>query len=235
MTRTGMVELFRRFLCLLLLTLGLIALGYWGGITAGMLFGGALCVYVVIPRPRPPPSAMIYEKMPAVYGPDMLGLMMTSIFLALPFWVGKGEEYLWQDAAIPIHPSALLSWPLAIVSALILIVAASYSSFWITIEMHGLHIHSLRQDRFVAYSQITRVAPFRRGLPGWLKWLTPLFILTGRHTVAGAVLLARDTTGFSLFVADGSVISIDESAFASSAGKIMKTLKKKGVTLEIDS
>ena len=229
-----MIELFRRFLCLLLLTFGLIALGCWGVITAGVLFGGALCAYAVIPRPRPPSSAMIYERMPAVYGPDILGLMMTSIFFALPFWVGMGEEYMWQDAVIPVHPSALLSWPLALITALILVVAARYGSFWLTLETEGLHLHSLRQDRFIPYNQITRVAPFRRGLPHWLKWLTPLFILSGRYTAAGAVLLARETTGFSLCLADGSIISIDESAFESSARKILKTLKKKGVTIEVD-
>jgi hypothetical protein len=178
---------------------------------------------------------MTYDKMPAVYGPDMLGLMMTSIFLALPFWVGLGEEYMWQDALIPVHPSALLSWPLALITALILVVAARYGSFWLTLETEGLHLHSLRQDRFIAYSKITRVTSFRRGLPRWLKCLTPLLILSGRYTAAGAVLLARDTTGFSLCLADGSIISIDESAFASSARKILKTLKKNGVTIEVDS
>ena len=234
MTRIGSMELTRRFFCLTLFTLGLVALGYWGDITAVMLFAGALLIYVALPRPKPPLSAFTYEKIPAVYGPDMLGLMMTSVFIALPFWAALSEEYMWQDSVIPLHPSALLSWPLALISASILVVSASYASFWLDIKQDGLHLYSLRQDRFISFSNISRVVPFRRGLPRWIRWLTPLFILSGRYTAAGAVILARDTTGFSMCLTDGSTIHIDVSAFEKPAKKILQTLRKKGVPIEIN-
>lgn len=234
MTRIGSVELTRRFFCLALFTLGLVAFGYWGAITAVMLFAGALLTYVALPRPKPPPSALTYEKIPAVYGPDMIGLMMTSVFIALPFWVALSEEYMWQDSVMPLHPSALLSWPLALISASILVIAASYASFWLDIEQDGLHLYSLRQDRFISYSNITRVVPFRRDLLRWVRWLTPLLVLSGRYTAAGAVLLARDTTGFSMCLTDGSTINIDVSAFEKPAKIILNALRKKGVPIEIN-
>ena len=221
-------------LTLFLLCIGLAALPVAGVWKSSALLIAALAVYLAIPRAARPVSALTYDRVPAVYGPDTVGFLLTGVFFALPFWARTGEPYLWDDFGVLVHPSALLVWPLALIAAAIFWFSAQYASFWLVIEDEGLRISRLGNTRFVAFSSIVEARPMRRGLPKWFGWLTPLLIAAGKFGAAGALLLARDSTGITLAIDDGSEISIPQEAFEKHARRVLSALRKKGVALVPD-
>ena len=221
-------------LTLILLCFGLAVLPVAGMWTSSAFLIGALAVYLAIPRAVRPASALTYDLLPAVYGPDLVGFLLTGVFFALPFWARMGEPYLWADFGVLVHPSALLVWPLALIAVAILWFSAQYASFWLVIEDGGLRIGRLGTVRIVAFSSIVEVRPMRRGLPKWFRWLTPLLVAAGKFGAAGAVLLARDTTGITLVLDDRSEISIPQEAFEKHMRRVLSSLRKKGVVFAPD-
>ena len=221
-------------LTLILLCFGLAVLPVAGMWKASAFLIGALAVYLAIPRAARPASALTYDLLPAVFGPDLVGFLLTGVFFALPFWARMGEPYLWGDFGVLVHPSALLVWPLALIAVAILWFSAQYASFWLVIEDGGLRIGRLGTVRIVAFSSIVEVRPMRRGLPKWFRWLTPLLIAAGKFGVAGAVLLARDTTGITLVLDDRSEISIPQEAFEKHMRRVLSALRKNGVVFAPD-
>ena len=224
-----MRELLRRFLALGVLCTGFAALPTMGLAAAAISVVIAIVLYAAIPALARPRSAFIYERVPAVYGPDLLGFLLIAVFFALPFWARSGEAYLWEDFGPLVHPAALMSWPLALISAAILWFSAHYAAFWLVIEEDGLRINRVEGERLVAFPEIAEVKPFRRGLPNWLRWLAPVMVAMGRPGAAGAILLARDTTGISLVLADGSTIAIHKDAFEDKLRRVLKALRGHGV------
>ena len=221
-----MRELLRRLSALVLLCAGLAALPTAGLTAAAVAVAAAIVLYFAIPAAARPQSAFIYDRAPAVYGPDLIGFLLVSVFFALPFWARMGEPYLWEDFGPLVHPAALLVWPLALISAVILWFSAHYAAFWLVIEDGGLRVNRLNGERFVGFSEIAEVKPFRRGLPGWLRWLAPILIAIGKPGAAGAILLARDATGVSLVLSDGSAIVVEKDAFESRLRRVLSALRK---------
>ena len=234
MTRVGAREYFRRGLTLVLLTSGLAGIPYWDGLIIGILMGAALLFYLLFPRSSPPPKALTYERIPAVYGPDFIGFFMTSVFLALPFWARAGNDGYLYEGFLLVHPAAVLTWPLALLSIFILVIAANYASYWIVIEAKGLTIFSAKEEKFLPFEQMEEVIPHRKGLPKWIRFLTPLMVLTGKYTAAGAVLLARDTTGMSIKLKNGTAINIPSDAFEKPFKKILKALRAHNIPVNSD-
>ncbi len=234
MSRTAITEYLRRALTLLLLTLGLIAFGKWGQAVAWPLIGAGLLFYIFLPRETPPDKALVYERMPAVVGPDIIGFLLSSVLIALPFWAGMGNDaYLWEDFPL-VHPSAILSWPIALISLYILVIAVRFGCFWLVIEPDGLRISTVRGQRQVSFGQVESVRPFRKGLPRWMKALAPLLAMSGKYTAAGAIMLARDASGISLRLKDGSSVDINVDAFEQAAKRVIKTLRKQGIPVDAE-
>ncbi|MFP1631638.1 hypothetical protein ACLB6G_07875 [Zhengella sp. ZM62] len=228
-------EMARRLIVLALLCAALAILPERGLLAGLMLAGAGLAVYVLMPRAPRPDNAFIYDRMPAVHGPDLVAYLLTGVFFALPFWARMGEEYLWADFGLLVHPSALLSWPLALISVSILWFSAHYAAFWLVIEPDRLQINRLEGHRAIRFADIARVSPFRRGLPKWMRWITPALIAAGKFGPAGAILLARDTVGITLTLRDGSRISIASEAFESPMRRLIKALGKNGIPIMADN
>ncbi len=201
----------------------------WNTWQCAVLMATAVLAYFFIPSRPPPPGALEYERTPAVLGPDLLGFFVTSLLIALPFWARMGEPYLWDDFGVLVHPAAILSWPVALLFSFILVTAARHACFWILIRPDGLDVGTSDQTRFVGFDQIKTVRPYRGGLPEWLKWLAPVLAVTGRYTAAGALLTARDTTGLSLDLKDGSTLTISEDAFEKPFARILAALQDSSV------
>ena len=147
MTRVGAREYFRRGLTLVLLTSGLAGIAYWDSLITGILMGAALLFYILFPRTIPPPKALTYERIPAVYGPDFIGFFMTSVFIALPFWARAGNDGYLYEGFLLVHPASVLTWPLAMMTIFILVIAANYASYWVVIEAKGLRIFSAKKEK----------------------------------------------------------------------------------------
>lgn len=221
-------EVARRAVPLILLCAGLAALPTAGAVAGATFIAAAIAVYLGLPRAHRPASALIYDSIPAVYGPDVLGFLLTGTFFALPFWARMGEAYLWDDFIL-VHPSALLTWPLALIALAILWFSAHYAAFWLVIEKDGLLINRLEGARFVAFSSIGEIRPFRRGLPKWVRRLVPFLVAAGKYGPAGAVLLARDSVGITLALDDGTKISIPQEGFEKPLRRLLAVLHGKGV------
>ena len=226
-----LIEALRRIPTLAILVVMLVALAMGDLVVAALLGIAAILIYVLLPRITIPDGAYTYERIPAVIGPDILGFFMTSVFIALPFMASALEGAEWGDLFDEIHPSALLVWPLALISGIILYIAYRYANFWLKIEKDGLRIRTVSGEKFAAFSQIRQVAPHRRGLPRWMKALTPFLILGGKYGAAGSIMLARDETGIRLEMRDGTSITIAADALEKPFRKIMAALVRHDVAM----
>lgn len=231
MSPEGWAENARRWLALLFVSAGLATFGrtgIWAGI--GLIVLG-LVIYVVFPAPKPGKDALRYARGPAVIGPDLLGLALTGFFLALPVWIALGEAR-YGEAASLVHGAAWLVWPMAAGSASLLVVGVKYASFRLVIEDDGLRLTTARTRRFIPYDAITSVAPWKRGLPKFVRGLVPLLLAMGRPGPAGAIMLARDTTGIELKLTDGKPVRITADAFEKNTKRLLKVLRERGICFE---
>jgi hypothetical protein len=226
MTKAGGVEYFRRAIALALCVTG--AVYIQRPVLAALLLLSGLAFYLLLPAAKRPPNALVYDRLPAIVLPDVVGFLLAGIFLAMPFWIGPGPG----SPSGMVHPVAIMTWPLAIGSLGILVVTAHYASFWLCIADDGLQLASAGQTQFVPYSKIVRVEPYRRGLPRWLRALAPFLAVTGHYTAAGAVTLARDSTGIRLRLEGGPSIVICRDAFEEPYRQTLQALKAHGVAFK---
>lgn len=223
------MEALRRVAILVLTTTALISTARFGILAGAVGAAAALAAYILIPREQLPPDALVFDRMPAVIGPDILGLFLGSVFLALPVWASIFEGESWTS----IHPSAVLSWPMSLGGIAILVIAGVHAAYWVRIEPDGLHIANYRSEQRLAFADVRHDEPHRRGLPRAVRWLTPLLVATGRYTQAGAILLARDTTGMRLVTDDpAQSVIITQEGFETPFRKIVGALRKAGVPIQ---
>lgn len=218
MTGIGFREVTRRIVVLGVLTTGLVLLfkqPVWIGLLT--LVAGVV-IYILIPWPKPPAGAHVYARGPAVIGPDIMGFMLTGIFLGLPFVIG-------------IFGTMLLFLPMALISGLILYIAAWYGSFYLVIRDGGLVIHTLGRCRQPAFSDIRAAVPYKRGLPGWVRKLVPFLVLSGAYGAAGSIMLARDETGMELKFSDGKPQRIPRQGFEKPFKELALALEHAGIEI----
>lgn len=220
MSMSGIIELLRRAVTVALATAAFIWIPR-SGLAALLLALAALAAYALVPRRARPEGAFIYERMPSVVMPDLLGVLLTAFFVALPFWAGGPDD----GGFGPIHPMAFLLWPMALFGLAILVIAARYAVYWLAIAPDGLRLNDLSGEQFVPFSDIALVEPYRRGLPGWMRALVPLLIASGRFTQAGAIMVARDSSGVRLRLADGSAPVILRESFEKPYAKVLAALE----------
>lgn len=227
-------EILRRIVPLASLVLLYVALALGDYLWAGIATAAAILSYILPPRVKPPEGAYSYERIPAVIGPDILGFFLTSFFIGLPLVARAIEGGHWGDLVEEIHPSAVLVWPMALISVIILVIAYRNANFWLKIEEDGLRVRRSSGERFAAYSAIRQVDLHRRGLPRWIKALTPFLILSGKYGAAGSIMLARDETGIRLDMRDGTSITIAADALEKAFPKILAALKAHRVEMTPD-
>lgn len=220
MTRAGSLEFLRRAGTLALCVAGLVSLPRLA--LAALLLAAAVAFYRLVPRAPRPPDAMGHDRLAAIVLPDLLGFALGSVFLAMPVWLA--------DRAGAIHPMAIMTWPLALGALAILAAAAHRASAWLRIEAEGLRLASARREQLVPYGAILAVEPWRRGLPGWARALVPWLAAAGRFGAAGAVALARDTSGVRLRLADGRSAVIPRDGFEAPYRLALAALKAHNVT-----
>jgi hypothetical protein len=225
----GMSELSRRAIVALIVGLGFAMAGAWPWTAVVGLAILAVVIYIVFPRPKPPPGALRYSTGPSQTGPDWLGFVLSGLFFAIPVWAARSEPFFGA-----IHPSALLTWPLALLSIAFWLIGAVYAAYWIVIEADGLRVRAAFTDRRVAFRDIRRVTPYRKSLPRWLMALSPLLVGRGQYGAAGALMLARPRRGIVIEAADGGRIAIASDSFETQMKKIMAALAAQEIALDDD-
>jgi hypothetical protein len=64
-----------------------------------------------------------------------------------------------------------------------------------------------------------------------LRNLAPFLAAGGHFSAAGALMLARDSTGIRLILAEGRSIVIEEDAFGKPLRRLVQVLKRRGVVM----
>ncbi len=106
--------------------------------------------------------------------------------------------------------------------------SANRAAWSLVIERDGLRIATAFGERAIGFSEITRVEPYRRGLPRWLTRLVPLLAALGAYTAAGSVQLARATTGLRLHLASGSPVIIEKEGLEQPFKHVREALARWG-------
>ncbi|CAG1014840.1 MAG: hypothetical protein F9K19_14490 [Rhizobiaceae bacterium] len=219
----GVMEVSRRFVTLVLLCAGVIAAFGYGRLDAAAACGGAaIAAYLLPPRPKPPEGAFHHDRLPSVWMPDLLGFLLATTFLAMPFIVSALEEW-------PGVPWGLMlfMWPPGLVALAIFWFSARYQCFWVLPERSSITIGTLRGKTVLTYSEIVRVTTETRRPPGWLS---PLLILFGGWRGLGIALLHGTRPNHSLVLErkDGEPVRLPLDAFPDAA-KVVKALERAGV------
>jgi len=215
MTKSGLLELLMRLIVMVLFAAALVCAVHVNGWMGGGLALAGLAVYIWFPRSSVPDGALRYARGPAVIGPDLIGYMLTTIFLALPFLIG-------------IPGTAWMFAPMALVSMLLLVLSAWYASFYLVLGPDEIVLHTLRRSRRVSPGDITGVSAYKRGLPKWMRKLVPFLVMGGAYGAAGSVMLARDETGMELRFADGTRQKIPAQGFEKHFKVLARHLKESG-------
>lgn len=220
MTRKGLIQYATRAVSLTLFVTGLV---YIGNSLFGLLpLMVALAIIGWLPTLAYPSDAYRPHRLSAILGPDILGHLLTGFFIALPFWTGA-------EAEGGIHIMALMTWPMAIGGIFLVVIAAGNASRWFRIGDHVLEVVTAWRHDQILYADIVRIEPWRRGLPPVLHSLVPFLVAGGRFTAAGALVLARDSTGTKLVLADGRSMVIENEVFGIKPRRLVQLLKRQGV------
>ncbi|GAA0310059.1 hypothetical protein [Rhodovulum strictum] len=219
MGRTGAIQLLRRGLAAGLVIAGACALGAVPLVLALAGLLGGLCVYLFWPWQPPRGDIHRMARGAAVAGPDLLGLALAAFFVALPVWLGRAEDG-------GLHVSAWLVWPMAAGGAALMAIGWRNGCYGLRILPDGFEFHGPRGIRIVPRAAVLAQRPWRRGLPGWMRALAPIL----PPTAAGAILLARDSTGLTLELDGGARLNVPAEGFEPGLRALQRALRQ-GVVL----
>lgn len=217
--KEGVSQLVRRGVAAALLSAALLALGIlplWKALAIAVL---AIAVHVLWPEGRRPPGALVMQRGAAIIGPDILGFVLFAFFLALPVWMGRGEN------TEGIHASALFVWPLLIAPLVILWNAAASSCLSVVVGAESLDLRRIGSHVTLPWGAMAGWRRWRRGLPRFLRGLAPFL----SPAAAGAVLLARDSTGIEIELRDGRRIRLPREGFETAEAHILRALAERDI------
>jgi len=226
MTKTGRREFARRIVVMALLVLGLAMAAHGQYPLAVLMLAGAVVFYIFLPAVPSPEKALVQDAGRSWTGSDWTGFILSSGFFAFPIWAAVSAPE-WGA----IHPSAMVLWPMGLITSSFWIIGALNASFQVLIKADRLVISSAFSRTEARFDNIAKVRRYSRGLPGWLYFLAPLMIMKGQYGAAGSLLLARKRNGMELVMKDGRKISIPGDGFEMESIKILKALARRGVKL----
>lgn len=227
LTNRGWMEAVRRLVTLCLFCVAAAGLPvftsqlFWGLLVAGVIF------YFVWPKLKRDEAARSYDKGPAIIIPDFLAIALVSLFFAMPFWAAASSS-LQTDL---LHPSAYLLWPMAILCLSILAIGWWYACSAITLEKSVVLVETPTRIRPVPYDEIIIVKPWKRGLPRWLVAMAPIFVSFGHYSLAGGLLIARDSSGIELEMKDGSSQVIHSDGLEKPVADLLARLEEHDIAM----
>lgn len=137
----------------------------------------------------------------------------------MPNWIGRGE------GTEGLHGSASMIWIMAAGSSFLLFVGATANCFRLRIDEDGLLLTRLTGETRLLWPEMIGWKPWRRGLPGVVRKVVP-FLPPG---TAGAILLARDSTGIEVHLQDGRTYRLPREGFEHGHKQLLHALVAHGV------
>ncbi len=224
MSRRGTLLALLRVVVLMLLLIGLAALPNW--IWASPFLIAAIAIYWRAPRPALPDRALSYNWVTAIAGPDWIGFLFGGLLCVLPIWAARAD-----GGAELLHPVAFLVWPIAAILLSLPVIGWRNEAYALVLDAHSFTIHTGFKPRSIQFDAVTQAKPWRRGLPRWMRYLTPFLIAKGYYGQAGGILLARDSTGIALELTTGPKVVIKADGFETPTRALMKRLQQAGTPM----
>lgn len=204
---TAWREILRRVLAEgALIAAAILGAGYGGWTIAAVLAVLGLAIYVLVPRPQAPVGAFHSGRFAAVHMPDLMGAMLVTLFLALPFIIVAQDGWIGMPWGLMV-----LLWTPGLMAVAIFVIAIRQQCYWLLFEGDGIVLSTTRGTRRVGFAQIARIFREGRRLPAWVSGALMLF---GGVRGAGVALLhgARQSTNLTLELRDGERIRLPMDA-----------------------
>jgi len=191
--------------------------------------------YLVLPWPKRPPEAVVCSRGRAIVLPDIMGVLFTGFFFALPLFI------IAQNSPVPgiLNFSygwgylTLVFWFLALGGVAMLVAAAWYAGYQIHILPDRLRKVTLLGEEECLYAQITRVGPISWELPRWFKTLAFVVMLVNpRAGVPTGGLFREQNQGIGIDCNDGRTVKIWMSALGGGE-RIIEALRNAGVPMRL--
>jgi hypothetical protein len=197
--------------------------GQWSW--AALAVVSAVLVYALPPRPALPGGALHHERVPSVYMPDVVGFLLATTFLALPFVIAAREP--WQGGPWVLM---LFIWPPGLVALSVLWLSVRYQCFWVRLSADSLTVSTIRGIEVLPFERIAG-ARAETGRPP--RWLGPLLVLLGGWRGLGIALLHADTETHAVLIerSDGTTLRLPADAFPG-LDKVIAALRGADIPVE---
>lgn len=203
------VELFRR----VVLAAGLMLAGYgmledWPLPNTGLIVAIAFASYIFMPREQRTPDAETMAFIPAVYGLDLAGLLLSLplmvVTMAAEFDPGMPDGWM---VAIFVLPVIIAGWVL-------FWMAARNASLWVASQDDHLRIATAEKFYCIQLGDIEAIEPHSFSMPKW-SWM--LLALFGGPRGAGMALLhgGRKASYLKFRLRDGRRFTLPADEFPS--------------------
>ncbi|HZL83221.1 MAG TPA: hypothetical protein VFB98_07050 [Candidatus Deferrimicrobium sp.] len=200
------------------------------------LLGLAVLIYVLLPWPHRGEGIIAYDRWRVVLG-DILGLVLTVMFVAMPFFI-TGNSAL---AVTEYWGLTLVFWLIGLLGLWAVQVGISAGGLqMMVLEDHLVRVTAWRHEEY-AYMDMARVQPALQLPPQWLVRMFWIAVLTGRRGPGTALLGAQsETQGFRITMKDGRLVHIwltDQmgSVMIRGADALPRALAAAGVPMSTES
>jgi hypothetical protein len=168
------------------------------------LLGLAVLLYILLPWPRRGKDIIAYDRWRVVLG-DILGLVLTVMFVAMPFLITSNSAL----AVTEYWGLTLVFWLIGLLGLWAVQVGISAGGLqMMVLEDRLVRVTSWRYEECM-YADMALVQPAIQVAPKWLVTSSLLAALSGRRGSGAALLGAQsETQGFRITMKDGRLVHI---------------------------
>jgi len=168
------------------------------------LLGLAVLFYILLPWPRRGEDIIAYDRWRVVLG-DILGLVLTVVFVAMPFLITSNSAL----AVTEYWGLTLVFWLIGLLGLWAVQVGISAGGLQIMVLADRLvRMTAWRREEY-EWADMALVQPAIQIPPKWLITASWLAALSGRRGSGAALLGAQsETQGFRITMKDGRVAHI---------------------------
>jgi hypothetical protein len=168
------------------------------------LLGLAALLYVLLPWPQRRKDIIAYDRWRVVLG-DVLGLILTVVFVAMPFFITSNSAL----AVTEYWGLTVVFWLIGLLGLWAVQVGISAGGLQMKVLADRLvRVTAWRYDE-CAYADMALVQPAIQVAPKWLVTASWLAALSGRRGAGAALLGAQsETRGFRITMKDGRLVHI---------------------------
>lgn len=199
------------------------------------LLGLAVVVYILLPWPRRREGVIAYDRWRIVLG-DFLGLLLTSVFISLPFLITANALL----AVTEYWGLTLVFWLIGLLGLWAVQVSMSAGGLQLELlEDRLIRITAWRREEYL-FADMAMVQPAIQLPPRWLIIASWIAALSGRRGAGAAVLGAQsEMRGFQITMKDGRVMRVwltDQMGGITMRGSesLLLTLSSAGVSMSTE-